>query len=142
MAINLRVFLRPELRTILDASWFSQVVALLLMNRDVAVAVFNSNSVPGFTKYYNGDLCGLGIGQCIESEFFSCPEAALAGTFLNRGATMKGADIFLQSFPDLQWSYVFALAGIKRLLYERGRQFDPSVEVLKSKGVKIVQINR
>lgn len=142
MTINLRIFLRPELRTILEASWFSQVVAFLLTNRDVAIAVFSSNSVPDFARYYNGDLCGLRVGQCIENEDFACPEAALVGTVLSRGTTMRGTDVFLRSFPDLKWSYVFALAGIKRLLYERGRPLGLAVEILESKGVKIVQINR
>ncbi|MDP2655367.1 MAG: hypothetical protein Q8P17_02305 [bacterium] len=139
--MNLRVFLRPELRSILDAVWFPQVTALLLIKRDVAIAVFGSNSTPGFVGCYNGDLCGLGMGQCVESEDFACSEAALVGTLLNRGATMRGTDVFLRSFPDLQWSYVFALAGIKRLLHEH-EPFDPAVKILQANGVKVIRVNR
>ena len=142
MTINLRVFLRPELRTVLDAVWFPQIVAFLLTKRDATIAVFSSNSVPDFVKYHNGDMCGLGIGQCIETEDFTCPEATLVGTALNRGVAMRKTDIFLRSFPDMQWAHVFALAGVKRLLYEYGRPFGPAIEILQANGVKVTRVNR
>lgn len=130
--VGLADFINPALT---PAEWIHEVGALLLLNKGVLLAIFNTRAPSPHDARHS-----LGVGQCIESWNSLCPETCLAAEAIRRGIMSTGCDLYVRVFPCAPCARFWAHTGIRRLYYAEGCLHRPQVEALKDGGVEIFQV--
>ena len=91
---------RPEQHDILTSSVWNFVVGMLLMEGGVLLVAFKSHRRNRrFEQYYDGDLHGLTIGQCIQVPEGVDTIVALIRAANRRRITTFGCSIYVPSSP-------------------------------------------
>lgn len=81
-----------------------------------------------------GDPAGMDAYVSLHAEEYLGAQCAKEGIFL------KGASVYIDTFPCGRCARFLSLTGIKTLYFRKGYSFLKGFEVLKSRGIRIVQV--
>lgn len=105
--------IRPGLHEILKTDLWQCVVGVLMMNGGILLVAFDSHRrTPGLKEYYDGSLCGLQLGQCVQVTEGLSPIAALIGVAERRRIITNGCSVYVRGLPSSRSVQICADKGI------------------------------
>ena len=119
--------------------WWRQIGAVLVKGRKVQLRAYNRHFPSNGTSGIMGDpRSNFDYGEQPEIYLSIHAEADIIAQAARRGLSLKGADIFVTTFPCPNCARLLVRAGIRRLFYARGYSKLDAEEILKSAGVEII----
>lgn len=119
--------------------WWRRIGALAVKDGKIIFQAHNEYVPSDQTPYDEGDpRSNFTGGRHFESSLAIHAEANLVAQAVKDGLSLKGADIYCDTFPCPPCSKLLAYSGIKRLFYRNGYSVLDGERILKSQGVQIV----
>lgn len=146
--ISRKVFDREVMEKVDDhakrsTDWWRQVGAALVSNGKIIWFGINKHVPNDMQSYSDGDPRAhfqsgemFELSSSIHAESFIIAEAAKAGF------KTEGCDLYSSTFPCPVCAKLIAQAGIKRLYYSEGYSLLDGENVMKSKGVEIIKVEK
>lgn len=124
-----------------SSDWWRQVAAVLIKDKQVLLAAYNSHSPVAYAEYRDGDpRANYQSGERIELSTSIHAEAAVIGAAAARGISTAGCDLFVTTFPCPYCARMLAQSGIKRIYFQTGYSLIDGDEVLKQADIELVQV--
>ncbi len=126
-----------------SADWWRQIGAVLV--KDGAIVAL------GHTRYFPSDLAldifgtprtTVDAGERPDLYISMHAEADLVAQAAELGISLKGASLYVSTFPCITCAFLIARSGIKAVYYDEGYSRIDAEGVLKSAGVEIVQVSK
>lgn len=124
-----------------SSDWWRRVGAVIVKNRKVIIKAYNKYLPSEHSPYIDGnprDFIKAGtlafLATSVHAEQSAISEAA------RLGKSLKGADLYLNSYPCPTCAKLMGLAGIKRCFFSGGNAYLNVGEVLKEMGVKAILV--
>ena len=124
-----------------SADWWRQVGAVITRGGEVLVAAFNHHVPDQYQPLYNGDPRGnFKKGLNIDLSTAIHAEAAAVAQAAQHGQSLEGAELYVTTFPCPSCAKLIAYSGIKKIYYQDGYSVVDGEDILKERGVEIVQL--
>jgi dCMP deaminase len=121
--------------------WWRRIGALALKDGAVILQAHNLYVPSDQTPYDEGDpRSNFTGGKHFESSLAIHAEAQLVAQAAKEGISLKGADVYCDTFPCPPCAKQLAYSGIKRVYYRNGYSVLDGERILKSQGVEIVLV--
>jgi dCMP deaminase len=121
--------------------------------RQIGVIAFRDKEILGigwnehFPTEYETDMFGdprinFDAGDPAGAEVYLSlhAEEYLAGFCARDGISLKGASVYINTFPCGRCARMLSISGIKELFFREGSSFLKGFEILQNAGIKIVQV--
>jgi dCMP deaminase len=126
-----------------SSDWWRQVGAVLVKDREVIAVVRNTHVPHDHQQYVDGDpRADFGSGEHIDLSTSLHAEAALIVAAAKKGISTQDCWMYATTFPCPYCAPIVARSGIKKLFYSEGYSMIEGEQMLKSKGVEIVKVER
>lgn len=124
-----------------SADWWRQVAAAVVQKGEVVFVDHNRHLPSDHALHINGDpRSNLDAGQRPDIGTAIHAEAALIARAAKEGIALRGADIYVTTFPCAVCGRLIREAGIERVYYEKGYSTLDAEEILTEAGVEIVKV--
>lgn len=124
-----------------SSDWWRRVGAILVKDGEVIFSAWNLHLPTEHTPYINGDprdFIKAGTMREIYSSIHAEQEVLMKA--VSEGVSLKGAYIYVSSFPCAVCSKLIARSGISKVFYGSGYSALDGQTVLSASGVEIVRI--
>ncbi len=122
-----------------SSDFWRHVGAVIVKNGRVVIATHNKHVPSEQAPYVNGDpRNNFSKGEYIELSTAIHGEAGAIAQAAQRGISLKGASIYVTTFPCPPCAKLIAYSGIKKLYYSSGYSVLDGQDILKSQGVEII----
>ncbi|MCK9361229.1 deaminase [Patescibacteria group bacterium] len=119
--------------------WWRRIGALAVKDGAVILQAHNLYVPSDQTPYDEGDpRSNFTGGKHFESSLAIHAEAQLVAQAAKEGISLKGADVYCDTFPCPPCAKQLAYSGIKRVYYRNGYSVLDGERILKSQGVEII----
>lgn len=119
--------------------WWRRIGAVAIKNGKIIHKIHNKYVPSDHIAYDEGDpRSNFKSGVHLESSLAFHSEAALVAWAAKEGVSLKGADVYVDTFPCPPCAKQLAYSGIRRLYYRNGYKVLDGERVLKSQGVEII----
>jgi dCMP deaminase len=123
----------------LSPDWWRRIGAIVVKDGKILLQAHNRYVPSDQIAYDEGDPRGnFKSGVHLESSLAIHAEASLIAEAAKEGISLKGADVYSETFPCPPCAKQLAYSGIKRLFYRTGYNILDGERILKSQGVEIV----
>jgi len=123
-----------------SSDFWRQVGAVVPLGPDFLTA-FNEHLPTPMEPYVNGDMrLIMNPGEKPEICGAIHAEKALFAQALKLGISLNGKDMYVATFPCLSCAQMISRVGIKRLFFRVPYSNQNALEVLRSAGIKIIQV--
>jgi len=120
-------------------NWWRQVGAVVARDRKILLTGYNRQVPSSRMPYIEGDPRGFfKKGLHIELTTDMHAEARIISEAANKGISLKGADLFVTTFPCPPCAKLVAYSGIKRCYFNSGYAMLDGERILRSQGVEII----
>jgi dCMP deaminase len=124
-----------------SADWWRQVGAVIIKDGEVLISAFNHHVPDQYQPLYNGDPRGnFKKGLNIDLSTAIHAEAAAVAQAAQHGQSLEGAELYVTTFPCPSCAKLVAYSGIKKIYYQDGYSVVDGEDILKERGVEIVQL--
>lgn len=124
-----------------SSDWWRQVGCVVLQNGDVIVTTHNSHTPSPHSPYAHGDpRNNFSKGVHLELGTSIHAEAAAIATAAKHGFCLKGATVYVSTFPCPPCAKLIAHSGIKKVYYRVGYGVLDAETILIDHGVEIVRV--
>jgi len=124
-----------------SADWWRQVGALIVKEGKVILSAFNQHLPSEQQPYIDGDpRADFHQGEQIDKSTALHAEASLIAQAARQGVSLSGSSLYLTTFPCPNCAKLIANSGIKDIYFNEGYSMVDGERVLKSSGVKIIQV--
>jgi dCMP deaminase len=124
-----------------SANWWRQIGTLAVKDEKVVMEAFNKHVPTQHNVELYGDLrSSFDPGELHEISNSIHGEAFLVAKSAKEGISLKGADLYVTTFPCPTCAKLVAESGIKRVYYKDGYSLADAEDVLKSAGVEIILV--
>ncbi len=121
--------------------WWRRIGALAVKDGDILFKAHNHYVPSDQIAYDEGDpRSNFKSGEHFESSLAIHAEASLVAQAAREGVSLKGADVYCDTFPCPPCAKQLAYAGIARLFYHTGYKILDGERILKSQSVQIVYV--
>lgn len=121
--------------------WWRRIGALAIKDGAVILQAHNLYVPSDQTPYDEGDpRSNFTGGKHFESSLAIHAEAQLVAQAAKDGISLKGTDVYCDTFPCPPCAKQLAYSGIKRVYYRNGYSVLDGERILKSQGVQIVYV--
>lgn len=132
-------FLEAKAKKSMD--WWRQVGAALVKNGEIFLWTINKPTPDHYALLHMGDPRGnYKKGQYVEFSNVLHAEAGIITAAANQGISTQDADLYCTDFPCPPCSRVVAYSGIRRFFYKNGYAMLDGDEIMRSRGIEIIQI--
>jgi dCMP deaminase len=126
-----------------SSDWWRQVASALVIDNDVKLFARNEHRPHDMQAYSDSDpRAHFQSGEQIEMSTSIHSEANLIAQAAKKGIKTEGASLYCTTFPCQVCAKLIAESGIKNLYYLEGYSQLDGENVLKGKGVKIIQVGK
>jgi dCMP deaminase len=124
-----------------STDWWRQVGAVAVRNRRVILKSFNQHLPTGYTPYIDGDPRDV-VRAGTDSQIATAIHAEQVITVLaaSQGIALAGCDLYVTIFSCPMCAKEVALCGYRRLFFEGGHASLNGLEVLRHRGIEIIQV--
>jgi len=123
------------------SSWWRQVGAVIAQNGEILLAMHNRQVPSPRMPYIEGDPRSFfKKGLHVELTLDMHAEARLISEAAMRGTSIKGADLFITTFPCPPCAKLVAYSGIKRCYFSSGYAMLDGERTLHSQEVEIILV--
>lgn len=124
-----------------SADWWRQIAAAVVREGRVLFADHNRHLPSDHALVINGDpRSNFDAGQYPDIYTSIHAEAALVARAAREGVSLKGADLYVTTFPCSNCARLITEAGIVRVYYDKGYSRLDAEEILKSADIEIVKV--
>lgn len=125
------------------SNWWRQVGAVIVRRRRVLLVAYNRHVPLPQMPYLEGDpRSNFKRGLHIELSTDHHAESRLIAEAARLGLSLKGADLFVTTFPCPPCAKLVAYSGIKRCYFTSGYAMLDGERVLRSQGVELVFVEK
>jgi dCMP deaminase len=115
--------------------------ALIFKDGKVLLEAFNRSIPTGNTAWSDGDpRNNYKQGMNIETSVFLHAEAGLVAEAAGKGIAIRGADLYITTFPCPVCAKLLVAAGIKRVFFVTGYAMLDAEQLFREAGVEIVRV--
>jgi dCMP deaminase len=126
-----------------SSDWWRRIGACIVKEGKVVLATHNTHVPSPHTPYTNGDpRNNFHKGIHVELSTSLHAEAGLIAEAARRGIALEGTSLYASVFPCPPCAKQIAYAGVKKLYYAGGYGVLDGLEVLRSKGVEIIYVDK
>lgn len=124
-----------------SSDWWRQVASALVKDREIIHISYNHH----LPSDYNLDLYGdprsnFDAGEHIDKSTAFHSEAGMIAWAASEGVSVKGLDLYVQTFPCQNCAMLVAKSGIKNLYFKEGYSNLNSEEIIKAHDVKVWRV--
>jgi dCMP deaminase len=125
-----------------SSDWWRQVGAVLVKDGKQVLSAWNQHLPHELAPYFAGDpRSNFNAGEHIEISTAIHAEAAIIGRAAGiEDLSVKGAELFITTFPCPGCANLIAVSGIKRIYFVEGYSIASAKEILEEFGVEIIRI--
>jgi len=124
-----------------SSDWWRQTAAAVAKDGQLIAIAHNKHAPSDQIQYILGDpRANFSRGEAIEVSSSLHAEEAVIAKAAAEGISLKGADLYVTTFPCPFCARLVAYAGIKRLFYKDGYSVLDGAELMKSQGVELVKV--
>ena len=124
-----------------SSDWWRQTAAALAKDGELIAIANNKHAPSDQIQYISGDpRANFSRGEAIEVSSSLHAEEAVIAKAAAEGISLKGADLYVTTFPCPFCARLVAYAGIKRLFYKDGYSVLDGVELMKNQGVELIKV--
>ncbi|MEA2112626.1 MAG: deaminase [Patescibacteria group bacterium] len=125
-----------------SADWWRQVGGILRKDDAIILAAHNTHVPDPQMPYVFGDPRAIfKKGIHIELSTADHAEAILIAEAARRGISLEGTELFVTDFPCPPCAKLIARSGIKKVFFLKGYAVLDGENILKDKGVELIQIS-
>lgn len=122
-----------------SSDWWRHVGAVAARNGSVIASAYNHHLPSEHTPYMVGDPRGeFHKGIHIELSSAIHAEAALVSAVAGKEISLRGADLYVTTFPCPPCAKLIAYSGIRRVFFHEGYSMLEAQEILRLFGVEII----
>lgn len=126
-----------------SSDFWRGIGAAIIKNKKVILKTHNRHVPSEHTPYVNGDpRSDFHKGINIEISTAIHAEAYLISQSAEKGIVLKGASMYVSTFPCPPCAKLIAYSGIKKLYYRGGYGVLDAESILKSRGVEIIFVDK
>ncbi len=124
-----------------SSDWWRQVAAAIVKDGTVLFSDYNRHLPGAHAPYINGDpRSNFDAGQHPDIYTSIHAESALIARAAREGVALKGADIYVTTFPCSVCGRLIREAGVARVFYEKGYSTIDAEELLTQAGIEIIKV--
>ncbi len=125
-----------------SADWWRQIGAILIKKGKVIGGFHNTHLPSDFHLAVNGDpRSNFDAGQYHDIVTSIHAEAGAIAEAAKKGISLKGADLYVTTFPCPTCARLAGVAGIKRVFYSKGYSLLDAENILKHFGVELILVD-
>ena len=126
----------------LSSDWWRQVGAICMTESGEALSAYNHHLPSEYSPYINGDpRNNFSRGVEIELSTAIHAEASVIAEAARNGIALKGAEIYVTTFPCPSCARIIAEAGIKKVYFAGPYSLLDGEDILISSGVSLVWVD-
>jgi len=134
---------RATLESLRARDWWRSVGAVAITVDGHVLSAHNHHLPSDYTVYIDGDPRSLfKKGINLQTEIAVHAERDLVATAAREGISLKGAEVYVTTFPCPPCAKLLALTGIKTLYYDEGYAMLDGEEILTAFGVELVHVQK
>ncbi|MDP3957866.1 MAG: hypothetical protein Q8Q36_00165, partial [bacterium] len=124
-----------------SSDWARQIGLIAVMKDGQRFAVFNEH-MPPRTQYVNGDpRSNFEPGEMIEcSTALHCERALIAEAASRKGMSLRGAKVYVTTFPCVGCAQQLAKARIASVYFKEGYANLNGRQILRDEGVRVIRV--
>ena len=124
-----------------SSDWWRQVGALAVHKGKILFSAHNAHMPSEHTPYLAGDpRSSFDAGERIDLSSAIHGEIALIAQAARLGVPLKGADLYVTTFPCSGCARAIAQAGFRRVFYAEGYSQIEGEETLRSRDIEIIRV--
>lgn len=121
--------------------WWRQVGAVLVFENEIRDRSYNTHKPSDYSLYVVGDSrSNFDAGERIELVTSIHAEAAIVAKAALEGKSMKGAELYVTTFPCPTCAKLLSGTGIKRIFFRDGYSLLDAYDVLHDAGIEVVLV--
>jgi dCMP deaminase len=125
-----------------SSDWWRQVGAVAVRGDDVLYEAHNTHGPTEYAPYLNGDpRNNFSRGVAVELSTAMHAEAAIVARASRDGVSLRGADLYVSTFPCPGCARLIAEAGFRRCFFAGPYGVLDGADVLRSAGVELAWID-
>jgi dCMP deaminase len=125
-----------------SSDWWRQVGAVVARDQDVVAVAYNEHQPTEYAPYLDGDPrndFSRGVRPDVSTSLHA--EAALIGQAAREGVALRGADLFVTTFPCPACARLITAAGVQRCFFGGPYAVLDGDAILRAAGVEIIWVD-
>ena len=124
-----------------SSDWWRQTAAVVAKDGQLIAIANNKHAPSDQIQYISGDpRANFSRGEAIEVSSSLHAEEAVIAKAAAEGISLKGADLYVTTFPCPFCARLIAYSGVKRLFYKDGYSVLDGAELMRSHGIKLIRV--
>jgi dCMP deaminase len=124
-----------------SGDWWRQIGVIAVKDGKILLSAYNRHVPTDLSQDVYGDpRSNFDAGVRIDLSTAIHAEASLVSGAAREGISLKGASIYVTTFPCPNCAKLVAEAGVKKVFYERGYSLLDAENILRCAGVEIVMV--
>jgi len=124
-----------------SSDWWRQVAGMAVTQEGKVLVAYNQHFPNEYVPYIDGDpRSNFNAGEHIEVSTALHAERGIIAQAANRGIALKGADLYVTTFPCSDCAAHIVVAGFSRVFFTGGYSNLNGVKTLRDQGVELVYI--
>jgi dCMP deaminase len=124
-----------------SADWWRQTAAAVAKDGELIAIAHNTHKPSDQSQYALGDpRANFSRGEAMEVSSSLHAEEAVIAKAAAEGISLKGADLYVTTFPCPFCARLVAYSGIKRVFYKDGYSVLDGAELMKNQGVELIKV--
>ena len=124
-----------------SSDWGRRVGAALVLENKVRLIAYNRHLPNEYAPYYQGDpRANFSRGVQVELGTVIHAEAGIIATAARLGLSLTAAWLYVTTFPCPSCAKLAAFSGITKCFYSSGYSLLDGEEILRERGVEIIQV--
>jgi dCMP deaminase len=121
--------------------WWRQIGGIIFKDGKTLLTTHNQHVPTEYESYYEGDpRADFSKGEYLKVSTAIHAEAYLIAQAAQQGISLKGADLYITTFPCPVCAKQVAYSGIKRVFFQEGYSILDGEKVLKANDVELIQV--
>jgi len=124
-----------------SSDWWRHVGAVLVKGRDILFEKYNKHVSSEHNRDFEGDpRSNFVAGERIDLSTAFHAEAAIISEAAKAGQSVKGASIYVTTFPCPYCAKLIVASGIKKVFYKEGYSILDAENLFKASGVELIKV--
>lgn len=124
-----------------SSDWWRQIGAMAVKNGNVLFGAFNKHQPSEHSPYLVGDpRSNFDPGESIDMSSALHAEMSILASAARKGISLKGAILYVTTFPCPPCALALAHSGIARVYYSEGYSLVGAQDVLFSRGIELIHV--
>lgn len=137
------MFDRVEEESEKSSDWWRHVGAVAARDNKILFAAHNRHfPFPQAPNFFGDPRSNFNAGEYIDRTTAIHAEAGLVAQAARQGVSLENCDMYASVFPCPACAKSLAIAGIKRLYFEKGYSILDSVDILRQAGVETIRVKQ